>query len=174
MVNLGDCLHPQFIIFHFPFSIFHLSLNGGKPTEIRRIRVNPRPMLSIGSTKLAAERMQAYQQVSRPFRMAQDEGKGAFIEGQVKAWSDPAPSANDRSDRPEQFLARDRRVNPRKRVAARDQELLAREPLDPARSCDDRAGDSRVARLGAPLAHEPPPEALKVGIHDQESNRHAA
>src|SRR5437762_3008355 len=126
MENLGDCLHPQFIIFHFPFTICHLSLHGGKPAEIRRIRINPRPMLSIGSTKLAAERMQAHQQVSRPFRMAQDEGKGAFIEGQVKAWSDPAPAANDRSDRPEQLLSRDRRINSRKAVAARDQELLAR------------------------------------------------
>jgi len=58
--------------------------------------------------------------------MAQYEGKGAFIEGQVKAWNDPAPSANDRSDRPEQFLARDRRINSRKAVAARDQELLTR------------------------------------------------
>src|SRR5437867_8649448 len=113
MENLGDCLHPQFIIFHFPFVIFHLSLNGGKPAEIRRIRVNPRPMLSIGSTKLAAERMQAYQQVSRPFGMAQYEGKGAFIEGQVKAWNNPAPAANYRSDRPEQLLSRDRRINSR-------------------------------------------------------------
>src|SRR6266487_991715 len=93
-------------IFNFPFSICHLSLHGGKPAEIRRIRLNPRPMLSIGSTKLAAERMQAEQQARRPLRMAQDQGKGAFIEGQAKSWSDPAPAANDRSDRPEQFLAR--------------------------------------------------------------------
>src|SRR5438876_5524703 len=119
-------LNSSFSIFHFPFTICHLSLNGGKPAEIRRIRVNPRPMLSIGSTKLAAERMQAYQQVSRPFGMAQYEGKGAFIEGQVKAWGNPPPAANDRSDRPEQLLSRDRRINSREAVAARDQELLAR------------------------------------------------
>src|SRR5437870_9566628 len=119
-------LNSSFSIFHFPFSICHLSLHGGKPAQIRRIRVNPRPMLSIVSTKLAAERMQAYQQASGPLRMAQYEGKGAFIEGQVKAWFDPAPAANDRSDRPEQLLSRDRRINSRKAVAARDQELLAR------------------------------------------------
>src|SRR5207253_4550591 len=45
-------------------------------------------------------------------------------------------------------------------------------PLDLARPTDDRARETRVGRLGRPPAYEPPPQALKISVHDQ-SDVHA-
>src|SRR5439155_6589303 len=47
-----------------------------------------------------------------------------------------------------------------------DEELLALEPLDLARPTDDRARQTRVGRFGRPPAYEPPPQVLKISVHD--------